>query len=72
MPVIYTGDGGYLDGIPARDLTDEEYDALTREQKRDVRRSGLYKIEAAEPDESEAKESSEDASDEQAAEGEVS
>ena len=50
MPAIYVGAGNYLDGIPARDLTDEEYDALTREQKRDVRRSGLYEMVEAEPE----------------------
>lgn len=33
----YQGDGEYLQGIPARDLSDDEYAALTTEQKRAVR-----------------------------------
>lgn len=41
----YTGDGSeYLNGIPARNLSDEEYEALDREQKHAVRTSGLYEI----------------------------
>lgn len=37
----------FLNGVPARDLQDNEYDALSTEQKHDVRHSGLYKM--AEP-----------------------
>jgi hypothetical protein len=32
----------YLNGVPARDLHDDEYDALDTDQKRQVRSSGLY------------------------------
>ncbi len=34
--------GTYFVGIPARDLEQEEYDALTKMQKRDVDASPLY------------------------------
>lgn len=41
----YKGDGTeFLNGVPARNLSDEEYDALDTEQKSDVRRSGLYDV----------------------------
>lgn len=33
----YIGDGGYLPGIPARDLTDEDLEAMTAEEKKAVR-----------------------------------
>ena len=35
-------EGEYFAGIPARDITDEEYVALNKEQRRLVRESGLY------------------------------
>lgn len=38
----------YINGIPAADLSDEEYDALSADQKRHVRNSGLYRVESAE------------------------
>jgi hypothetical protein len=34
----------YLNGIPARTLSDEEYEALDTEQKRLVRSSPLYDV----------------------------
>lgn len=34
----------YLDGVPARDLSEEEYEALDTEQKRRVRTSSLYDV----------------------------
>lgn len=34
----------YLEGIPARNLSDEEYDALSPEQKQVVRSSELYDV----------------------------
>lgn len=43
-------DGGHLNGIPARSLSDEEYAALSGEQKRAVRSSGLYRMEGKEPE----------------------
>lgn len=36
----------FLNSIPARDLTDEEYEALDTEQKRLVRSSPLYDVKA--------------------------
>jgi hypothetical protein len=37
-------DGGFLNGIPAADLDDDQYAALSAEQKRAVRSSGLYRM----------------------------
>jgi hypothetical protein len=37
----YIGDG-YLPGIPARDLTDEDIEALTPEQRKDVKAAAIY------------------------------
>lgn len=39
----YVGSGEHFVGIPMRDLTKDEYDALTDEQKSDVTKSGYYK-----------------------------
>lgn len=41
MTVKYLG-GGFLHGIPARDLTDDEWQALTKEQRETAVASGLY------------------------------
>lgn len=41
MTITYNG-GGYFAGIPARDLTQEEWDALTGEQQKMALDSGLY------------------------------
>lgn len=38
----YVGTGDYLEGVPARDLEDAEYAALTESQQSDVRKCGLY------------------------------
>jgi hypothetical protein len=35
-------DGEFYEGIPAADLDEEQYAALTTEQKHDVRFGGLY------------------------------
>lgn len=40
----YIGAGNYYNGIPARDLTDSEYAALSPEQKRLVDSSKLYEL----------------------------
>lgn len=41
----YKGDGSeFLNGIPARNLDEDEYAALDADQKRDVRQSGLYEV----------------------------
>jgi hypothetical protein len=46
MKATYVGTGvGYLNGIPARDLTEEEWAALTPEQQAEVKASGLYELE---------------------------
>lgn len=34
----------YLNGIPARDLDEDEWQALTTEERDTVRRSGLYDV----------------------------
>jgi hypothetical protein len=34
----------YLDGIPARDLSDDEYEALSIDDKKRVRDSSLYEV----------------------------
>lgn len=44
-----TPDGGripraYVEGIPARGLDEDEWDALTAEQRKAVRDSGLYEV----------------------------
>jgi hypothetical protein len=40
--IKYVGDGAYFQGIPARDLTDEEFAALPAEQQQILLDSGLY------------------------------
>lgn len=47
MTVKYTGDGAYFPGVPARDLTDEEFAALPEAQQQALLNSGLYTQEAA-------------------------
>jgi hypothetical protein len=42
--IRYTGDGQFIEGIPARDLTDEEFQALSQDKQELVRRSGLYVV----------------------------
>lgn len=43
MTIKYTGKHGeYLFGIPARNLTDEEWSDLTKEQRKAAIDSGLY------------------------------
>lgn len=38
----YVGDGSYLPGIPARDLTDEDLKELTPEQQANVAAAAIY------------------------------
>lgn len=41
----YTGDGtAYLNGIPARNLDEDEFEALSADDRRRVRASGLYDV----------------------------
>lgn len=41
----------FLNGVPARDLSDDDYAALSDEQQADVAASGLYNVRAdPEPD----------------------
>lgn len=42
--VKYTGSGASYPGIPARDMTQEEYRALTAEQEKIVAHSDIYQI----------------------------
>lgn len=45
----YIGDGSaWVDGIPARDLTNDEWAALTDDQRLHAVASGLYESEAVE------------------------
>lgn len=43
MKYIYVGKSSYIDGIPARDLSDAEFDALPVEKQKAVKTCGLYK-----------------------------
>ena len=49
MPAVrYRGDGSeHFHGIPAADMTEEEFDALTPEQKATVAGSKLYTLSGA-------------------------
>lgn len=38
----YTGDSAYLSGVPARDLTDEEFDTLPKMTQEACLATGLY------------------------------
>lgn len=38
----YVGEGGFLGGVPARDLTEEDWAALDAEQREAVEASDLY------------------------------
>lgn len=46
--VRYVGDGSFLLSVPARDLTAEEWAALTDEQRSAVLYAGLYVVEQGE------------------------
>lgn len=45
---------GYVEGVPARDLTDEEFAALTDQQKAMVEGSGVYDLRRDAPKEAAA------------------
>lgn len=47
MTVKYTGNGAYFHGVPARDLTDDEFAALPEAQQAALLRSGIYEREDA-------------------------
>lgn len=51
MTIKFTNKGEYIDGIPDRDLTDAEWNALTQELKEKALACGLYQAqsEAAAP-----------------------
>lgn len=38
----YVGDGSYFHGVPPRDLTKDDFDALDDEQKESVTKGALY------------------------------
>ena len=45
MNVKFIGENNqYLDGVPARDLTQEEWEALSAEKQSRAIASGLYKV----------------------------
>ena len=41
---IYVGAGGYVDGVPACDLTQDEWDALSDEMKAHALAAGTHEI----------------------------
>lgn len=42
---VYIGAGDYLTGVPARDMTREEWEELTAEQRETALRLDLYQLE---------------------------
>lgn len=42
--IIYIGKGGYLIGVPGRDMTVEEWDALDDELRDQALALGLYEV----------------------------
>lgn len=52
----YKGDGSqFLNGVPARNLQDDEYEALDAAQRKAVRDSGLYRMADDKPPEQQPK-----------------
>jgi len=47
MKVKFIG-GGYFIGLPARDLTEEEWAAIPKKEQRMILKSGIYGIEIEE------------------------
>ena len=45
--VLFLG-GGYFIGLPARDLTEEEWEAIPKKEQRMILKSGIYGIEIEE------------------------
>lgn len=45
----YVGSGDYLEGVPARDLADDEFAALGADRQADVQNCGLYEPVSVEP-----------------------
>ena len=43
--VIYTGEGDYMIGLPARNLTNKEWEAIPEELRESALEQGLYKLE---------------------------
>lgn len=42
----YKGDGEFLYGIPGRDLDEDDWALLTKEQQKEVQESSLYQVSA--------------------------
>ncbi len=40
----YVGKGAYIDGIPARDMTSDEWDALSEEQRKKALDAGTHRL----------------------------
>jgi hypothetical protein len=40
--ITYKGNGEFVSGVPARDLTEAEWEQLSKEQKKAALDSGLY------------------------------
>lgn len=47
MIAKYVGDGAFLHGVPARDLDESEWDALTDEERAAAVERGLYRVSGA-------------------------
>ncbi len=42
--IKYIGKGSFVQGIPARDLTKDEWDAFSKERQKSLVNAGLYKV----------------------------
>ncbi len=45
MKIIYNPEAGYWQGVPARDLTQDEWQALPKELQKHLVEIGMYKVE---------------------------
>lgn len=44
IKALYMGDGDYVQGIPARDLTLEEWEAISDEQQERLKELGIFRL----------------------------
>ncbi len=51
--IRYRGDGAFILGVPARDLTEDEFSALPDDVRKQVVNSGLYDFAVKTPQEGE-------------------
>lgn len=55
--IKYVGDGGFIQGVPARNLTQEDFDAFDKDTQALILASGLYEISTDKPAKASKKES---------------